>query len=250
MRFDRDEFGWPWKVKGQIVMNIARLAGTDVNPDLLQHVMLNSDSMEWQATKVAGLAEKVFERIGRGPAARETVLIRADPQVSLPGGTAECRIDILVLEGAVEAAGVRHGVGAFLRVPVGTEIHLHSPEGATLLVKKRSGVTDGRAFALDTTDRANWAAWGGRGSEKAQLYDSGDLNEASWVGFMLPNLTIPEHDHAGGEEIFILDGELRDECGLYGPGSWIRFPLGFRHSPTSLAAGCQMLVREGDTYPL
>jgi anti-sigma factor ChrR (cupin superfamily) len=230
--------------------NIARIDGPDVNADLLELITIDSDQVPWQPTGVPGLSEKVFERIGGGGAARETALLRLQSRATVPGGVAQCRIDMLVLAGGVELAGTHHAAGMFVRVPAGTEISLRSTEGATVLVKKRGGQAAGEPIVLDTRDRANWAAWGGRGSEKAQLYDAGPIREASWVGYMLPDLTIPEHDHVGGEEIFILQGELRDERGLYGPGVWIRFPIGLRHTPTSLAEGCRMLVREGDAHPL
>ena len=230
--------------------NIARIEGPDVNANLLELVTIDSSQAPWHSAGVPGLSEKVFERIGGGAAARETALLRVDPRATVPGGVAQCRIDMLVLAGSVELGELHHAAGMFVRVPAGTEIDLRSIEGATVLVKKRGGHAPGESIVLDTHDRANWAAWGGRGSEKAQLYDAGLVHEASWVGYMLPNLTIPEHDHAGGEEIFILQGELRDERGLYGPGVWIRFPIGLRHTPTSLSEGCRMLVREGDAHPL
>jgi hypothetical protein len=230
--------------------HIARIDGPDVNADLLELVTIDSSQAPWHPAGIPGLSEKVFERIGTGAAARETLLLRLDPRATVPGGIAQCRVDILVLAGSVEMRGLNHAAGVFVRVPAGAEIALRSIEGATLLVKKRDGGASPESIALDTSDRANWAAWGGRGSEKAQLYDAGLLPEASWVGYMLPDLTIPEHDHAGGEEIFILQGQLRDERGLYGPGAWIRFPIGLRHTPVSLSEGCRMLVREGDAHPL
>jgi hypothetical protein len=230
--------------------NFACISGPDVNPNLLELITIDSSRTPWHPTDIPGASQKVFERIGGGAAARETALLRLDPRATVSGGVARCRIDMLVLAGSVELCGSHHAEGMFVRVPAGTEISLRSSEGATVLVKKRGGDASGEPIVLDTRDRVNWAPWGGRGSEKAQLYDAGQLREASWIGYMLPDLTIPEHEHVGGEEIFILQGELRDERGLYGPGVWIRFPIGLRHTPTSLATGCRMLVREGDAHPL
>jgi hypothetical protein len=230
--------------------HLARIEGPDFNENLLTLVTIDSAQVPWHATRVPEVSEKLFERIGAGPCARETALFLLEPGAALPGGVAECRIDMLVLEGSVHLGEAHHDAGMFVRVPSGKEIALRSDDGATVMLKKRGGDAGGGPIAIDTKDRANWAAWGGRGSEKAQLYDAGSLAEASWVGFMLPDLTIPEHAHAGGEEIFILEGEIRDERGLYGPGAWVRFPIGLSHTPVSLADGCRMLVREGDAHPL
>jgi hypothetical protein len=231
--------------------NLSRIDGPDFNEDLLALVTIDSARLPWGPTHVPGMSQKLFERIGTGPCARETALLRLAPGAAVPGGIAECRIDMLVIEGTVQLGAVHHRAGMFVRVPAGCEIDLCSEVGAIVMLKKRAGCeVGGDPIALDTKDRANWAAWGGRGSEKAQLYEAGALPESSWVGFMLPDLAIPEHDHAGGEEIFILEGEIRDERGLYGPGTWVRFPVGLTHAPVSLAAGCRMLVREGDARRL
>lgn len=229
---------------------LTRITGPEHNADLLTLVTIRADDEPWAATAAPGVEEKLLERIGEGPEARETALWRLSPGAVPEGGETQCRVDIYVREGAIAVAGKPCAAGHFLRFPKGSRIEIASPEGATIMVKKRGAEADGEAFALDTKDRKNWALWGGRGSEKAQIYDAGALAEASWVGFMLPDLTIPEHDHAGGEEIFILEGELRDERGLYGPGTWVRFPIGVRHTPTSLSEGCLMIVREGDARPL
>ncbi len=52
----------------------------------------------------------------------------------------------------------------------------------------------------------------------------------------------PEHTHAQGEEILVLDGVFSDESGDYGPGSYIRNPPGSAHSPRS-ASGCTLFVK-------
>jgi anti-sigma factor ChrR (cupin superfamily) len=56
----------------------------------------------------------------------------------------------------------------------------------------------------------------------------------------------PRHDHVGGEEIFVLHESIEDEVALAKRGTWILFPVGFRHSPFSHGDGCIMIVREGD----
>lgn len=226
------------------------ISGPEHNADLLALVTIRADEEAWCETGLPGVDEKLFERIVGGPEARETALVRLAAGAKPIGGRTQCRVDIYVLEGSILLSGRPCPAGHFLRLPRGADIDVQSPDGAVIMLKKRGGEADGDAILLDTRDRANWALWGGRGSEKAQIYDPGALAEASWVGFMLPDLTIPEHDHAGGEEIFILEGELRDERGLYGPGTWVRFPVGARHTPTSLSEGCLMIVREGDARPL
>ena len=56
--------------------------------------------------------------------------------------------------------------------------------------------------------------------------------------------TFPDHDHPGGEELFVIDGNIEDAHGAYGPGSWVRYPVGSRHEVYS-AAGCTFYVKAG-----
>jgi anti-sigma factor ChrR (cupin superfamily) len=39
------------------------------------------------------------------------------------------------------------------------------------------------------------------------------------------------HSHFGGEEIYVISGELKDEHGSYPRGTWIRSPHMSRHHP-------------------
>ena len=46
-----------------------------------------------------------------------------------------------------------------------------------------------------------------------------------------PNSEFPEHQHGGGEEVLVVEGEFADEHGSYPAGTYIRNPIGTRHSP-------------------
>ncbi len=70
-----------------------------------------------------------------------------------------------------------------------------------------------------------------RGHSRVALYEA--LGNAERV------TRLPEADCPGGEEIFVLVGDLSDEQGCYGSGTWIRNPAGYRRSLSS---------RQGATY--
>ncbi|WP_193186293.1 cupin domain-containing protein [Nisaea sediminum] len=50
------------------------------------------------------------------------------------------------------------------------------------------------------------------------------------------------HTHGGGEEFLVLDGTFSDEHGDYGPGMYVRNPVGSSHSPFT-RAGCTIFVK-------
>lgn len=153
----------------------------------------------------------------------------------------------MVLEGTVSDGRGSYAKGVYVRIPPLEPVALSSESGCVILVRKRRGVGKGSARIMrDSNSPDAWRDWGERGSHKVQLYDPDELPEASWLGRMLPDLHIPDHDHAGGEEIFVLEGAIEDAHGVAGPWTWVRFPVGFRHAPFSHSDGCVMIVREGD----
>lgn len=219
----------------------------EVNADLSAHVIMHGDEMPWEETGAPGLTRKRFELLLDPLKGRETSLYKFDPGVALPEFPLDERTEIMVLEGTVSDGRGTYDKGVYVRIPPLDPVALSSETGCVILVRKRQNVGKGSARIIhDSNSPDAWEDWGGRGSHKVQLYDSDELPEASWLGRMLPDLHIPDHDHAGGEEIFVLEGEIEDAHGVAGPGTWVRFPIGFRHAPFSHSSGCVMIVREGD----
>ncbi|WP_237055441.1 cupin domain-containing protein [Microbulbifer sediminum] len=58
-----------------------------------------------------------------------------------------------------------------------------------------------------------------------------------------PDSEFPAHEHGGGEEILVLEGEFADEHGTYPAGTYIRNPIGSSHSPRVGARGCVIFVK-------
>ncbi len=46
-----------------------------------------------------------------------------------------------------------------------------------------------------------------------------------------PGSSFSAHTHSGGEEFLVLDGVFSDEHGDYGPGFYVRNPVGSAHTP-------------------
>jgi hypothetical protein len=57
-----------------------------------------------------------------------------------------------------------------------------------------------------------------------------------------PGSRFSEHTHIGGEEILVLDGTFSDHFGHFGPGAYVRNPIGTAHAPWS-EEGCTIFVK-------
>jgi anti-sigma factor ChrR (cupin superfamily) len=72
--------------------------------------------------------------------------------------------------------------------------------------------------------------------------DGGEVARATSIVRYAPGSAFASHTHGGGEEILVLEGSLHDEHGVYGPGTYIKNPVGSSHAPSS-PEGCTLFVK-------
>jgi anti-sigma factor ChrR (cupin superfamily) len=72
--------------------------------------------------------------------------------------------------------------------------------------------------------------------------DGGEVARATSVVHYAPGSRFSEHVHGGGEEFLVLAGTFVDEHGRYAAGTYVRNPVGSRHSPSS-PDGCALFVK-------
>lgn len=82
------------------------------------------------------------------------------------------------------------------------------------------------------TGRRPWTASPSPGVERIMLDRIGEeVARATSLVRFAPGSAFPRHVHGGGEEFLVLDGVFSDEDGDFGPGSYIRNPVGTAHAP-------------------
>ena len=97
--------------------------------------------------------------------------------------------------------------------------------------------------ALIQTAGADWVSSPSSGVERIMLDRIGDevARATSLVRFD-PGSAFPMHSHVGGEEFLVLEGTFSDEFGDFGPGSYLRNPVGTSHTPFT-RGGCTIFVK-------
>lgn len=78
--------------------------------------------------------------------------------------------------------------------------------------------------------------------------DGQEVARATSVVRYAPGSAFSAHTHGGGEEFMVLEGVFSDENGDYGPGTYVRNPVGSRHTPSS-AEGCTIWVKLWQMHP-
>ncbi|SDJ93741.1 cupin domain-containing protein [Microbulbifer yueqingensis] len=98
--------------------------------------------------------------------------------------------------------------------------------------------------AVVLPDEYDWKPSPVEGVERMMLDRiGGEVARATSLVRYAPDSEFPSHEHGGGEEILVLEGEFADEHGSYPAGTYIRNPIGSHHRPRVGAQGCVIFVK-------
>lgn len=93
-------------------------------------------------------------------------------------------------------------------------------------------------------DDHEWVASPTPGVTRMMLDRVGDeVARATSLVRYVPDSAFPAHEHGGGEEILVLEGEFADDHGAYPAGAYLRNPVGTRHAPRVGPAGALIFVK-------
>lgn len=216
----------------------------DLNGDFSKPVVIDTAAMEWQPSPGPGVWRKRLELSGGAESGRVTSIVRYDPGSRFPSHPHPDGEEILVLEGTFADEHGAYPAGTYLLNPEGFSHAPRSDEGCVLLVKLRQYAGVDRGHRVVDSRSADWQPGDAPGREVLPLYADADHPEKMRLVRLGPGTMVPEHDHPGGEEVYVIDGAIADEDGTYGQGSWMRFPDGSRHQPYS-DMGCTLYVKVG-----
>ena len=252
-----------------------------MNIDLSQRALMRSAEMDWVESPTAGVWRKRLYHDGAAESGRVSTIVRFDAGSAFPRHDHPEGEEILVLDGTFSDHTGDWHKGAWLLNPDGSPHAPHSAEGCTLFVHLRQ--YRGQAFKRVDATNAEWQPGSREGIEQSLMLDLTLRAEDLPAGVSLrasaqnvlgtpwrevpedvtmslrsgpdgpetirmlrfaPGTEVEEHEHARGEEILVIDGELSDTNGSYGRGCWVRNPPGSRHSASS-ETGCLLYVRNG-----
>lgn len=199
----------------------------DINMDFSQPAVIDTNRQDWQASPMAGVWRKPLERQA-AEHGHTTSLVRFAPQSHFSRHGHPLGEEILVLEGTFSDEHGDYGPGCYFRNPPGSAHTPFSREGCTLLVKlDQFDPKDTAPVRIDTRNTA-WLPGQGR-LQVMPLHDHKGEHVAlvKWPA----GERFQPHRHFGGEEIFVLSGEFKDEYGSYPAGTWLRNPHMSEHFP-------------------
>ncbi|MEM9538131.1 MAG: cupin domain-containing protein [Cyanobacteria bacterium P01_E01_bin.42] len=212
-----------------------------LNANLKERAVVFSEDIAWKDSPMAGVQRRMLERDGE-EVARATTIVRYASGSYFQAHTHGGGEEFLVLEGTFSDEHGDYKPGTYVRNPVGSSHTPYSKEGCTILVKLwQMNPEDSQQMAI-ATSQGEWMPGLVPGLQVMPLH----AHKTEQVALVKwdPETVFQDHQHWGGEEIFVLDGVFEDEYGTYPKGTWLRNPPGSTHKPFS-REGCLIYVKTG-----
>jgi anti-sigma factor ChrR (cupin superfamily) len=220
----------------------SRQATTTINGDMSRRAVVHTAAMAWVASPSAGVWRKRLHHVGPPEAGQVTSLVKFEGGARFPMHDHPEGEEILVLDGRFSDEAGDCPAGTYLLNPEGFRHAPFSREGCVIFVKLRQYA--GREHLVRDTSTIPWTPTPLPGvyvkTLHADLHGGTSTRLERWT----PGTTLGSRSYEGGVELLVLDGELRDERGAYGPGAWLRLPPHSHHAP-SAPGGCSLYVKSG-----
>ncbi|EMK6930122.1 cupin domain-containing protein [Vibrio alginolyticus] len=198
-----------------------------LNMDFSKRIVIDTAQQEWIASPSKGVWRKPLEREAE-ESGHTTSVVKYEPNSQFSTHPHPQGEEILVLEGVFSDEYGDYPAGTYLRNPPGSQHAPFSEEGCVILVKLNQFESEDLETVRINTNQASWQS--GVGGLQVMPLHNFEHEHVALVKWPKGEKFQP-HRHFGGEEIFVLSGEFRDELGTYPALSWTRSPHMSEHFP-------------------
>lgn len=212
-----------------------------LNDDPAAPAVMHSAEQPWTPSPQSGVERRFLERIG-GEVARATSVVRYAPDSAFPTHRHDKGEEYLVLRGVFSDEHGDFPEGAYVRNPPGSSHAPFTRDGCVILVKLRQMPPTEQETVLVRTGEAAAVATEIEGLTRIPLYES-DGERVSLERFA-PGAHWADRADIGGEEIFVVEGDLAYGDVVCAAGTWLRYPPG-EERPMRSRDGCRLYVKRG-----
>jgi anti-sigma factor ChrR (cupin superfamily) len=213
-----------------------------IHGDLSIQVVARTAQMPWVPSPRGSVWRKRVHLVGPPESGQVTSLVRYAPGSRFPAHDHPDGEEILVLEGVFSDEHGDWPAGTYLLNPEGFRHAPFSKPGCLLFVKLRQYPGRDRRHVVVDTRALDWQPSSTPGIVHKALYAQPGFSDVVRLERWAPGADPGPIAHEQGAEIFVLEGELRDEAGSYAAGCWTRLPAGAKHHPRS-PQGCTLYVK-------
>ena len=197
------------------------------NLDFSKSLVVNTGEVDWIKSPSARVLRKPLEREGK-ESGHTTSVVQYLPDSKFDEHSHPLGEEIFVLDGMFSDENGDYPAGTYIRNPPGSHHSPFSQEGCVIFVKLNQFDPKDRARVVVETETSPWHS--GHGNLEVMPLHSFGTENVALVKWPKGEKFIP-HTHFGGEEIFVLKGEFRDEHGSYPVGTWVRSHHLSKHHP-------------------
>lgn len=192
-----------------------------------QSVIINTNECSWTLTQQNGILRKKLER-ELDETGHATSIVQYEPGASFQYHSHPNGEEILVLDGIFSDQLGDYQKGTYIRNPPGSMHAPFSKYGCTLFVKLNQFLPGDTSSKCINTSNTIWLS--GHGNLQVMPLHTFEDEHVALVKWPAHEEFQP-HKHFGGEEIYVISGELIDEYGRYPAGTWLRNPHMSAHNP-------------------
>jgi anti-sigma factor ChrR (cupin superfamily) len=215
----------------------------DLNADLSERLVMDTKAMDWQASPSPSVWRKRLYHTGSAEAGVVTSVVRYEPGSSFASHEHPDGEEIFVIDGVFSDEAGDYPAGSYILNPEGFSHAPSSGPGCILFVKLRQYAGERPQIRHDI-NAMDWELRPNGTVESIMLDQQDGFDKRTQVVRIMPGGEVPMHGHPNGEEVFVLEGSFEDQMGSYSAGTWIRNPIGSKHSLTS-KTGCMFFIKTG-----
>jgi anti-sigma factor ChrR (cupin superfamily) len=215
-----------------------------INGDLGIRVAVDTSRMPWTPSPSGTVWRKRVHLVGPPEAGQVTSIVRYESSSTFPAHDHPDGEEILVLDGTFSDEHGDWPAGTYLLNPEGFRHAPFSRDGCVLFVKLRQFPGRDRRHVVVSVDDVDWQPGPVAGVERKPLYAQSGYSDSVRIERWAAGCNLGRVTYAEGAELLVLEGAFEDETGSYGGGTWLRFPVGAAHAP-STRGECVLYVKEG-----
>ena len=215
-----------------------------IHSERTQPALVHGARLPWLPSPEQGVERRMLERSG-GEVALASSIVRYRAGSRFHTHEHVLGEEFLVLEGTFSDQHGHYPAGTYVRNPPGSAHAPFSDHGCVIFVKLRQMSSDESEqitiLPADQVWSANKLSW----HERAVLYGNGRIGVS--LERVHPDIELPAHASAGGEEIFVVEGSVRllcDDQPMLEAWSWFRHP-GNKHPGLMSDTGALLWVKRG-----
>ncbi|MGH1541397.1 MAG: cupin domain-containing protein [Arenicella sp.] len=195
--------------------------------DFTQRVVVDTNQVDWCPASTPGASHKAmaYEDSVSG---HYTSMVRYRAGAMFTRQERSVGEEILVLAGTFSDETGDYPAGTYYRVPPSSGHMPFSQLGCVLLMKQHQFQAGDNESVCINTKTKEWIS--GHGDMNVMPLHDFQSEQTALIKWPAHQSFQPQR-HLGGEEIFILSGELIDDRGRYSAGTWIRSPQKSMENP-------------------